>query len=315
MQIKIGNITNFIRKIRRFGFILPTGNLIITYLGKLIPQNKLTKFVEQRHQSIENQIISIIDTGIFKYTAPSKSYNPKSLKIWVLWLQGESQMPPIVKLCLQSIQRNRNDHEVVVLSNNNLKEYIKLPKKISTLYEQGKISAAHYSDIIRMYLLSRYGGFWMDATMYLISPIPEKIFSQKLFTVKTLPFGNFVSKCRWTGFFMASEPGGTLPTIVYNLFVNYWSKEDTLIDYFLIDYAINLAYKHNNDVRNLIDSLEYTNPQIHGLSNLLISKYNQEQFNNLTKKTSCFKLSWKNHTQEELDVDKTNYYHYLKKIR
>ncbi len=73
--------------------------------------------------------------------------------------------PEISKKCICSIKKSTN-HPVVVLTNENLLDYCKLPDYIIGKYESGIITNAQLSDIIRMTLLSDCGGLWIDATVF-----------------------------------------------------------------------------------------------------------------------------------------------------
>lgn len=82
-------------------------------------------------------------------------------KIWFLWYQGLSEAPLVVKKCYESWQQYNPDWEVIFLDENNLTDYITpaLPKE-----KLCQLSKTLQSDLIRVELLSKYGGVWADAT-------------------------------------------------------------------------------------------------------------------------------------------------------
>jgi hypothetical protein len=92
-------------------------------------------------------------------------------KIWFLWLQGFSQMPPIVKACYASWQRHHPIWEVIFLHKGNLDQYL----DVRTLLADRPVPLyrVSQSDIIRINLLQRYGGVWVDATCYCRQPMEE----------------------------------------------------------------------------------------------------------------------------------------------
>lgn len=53
----------------------------------------------------------------------------KDYKIWTLWWQGVDKMPPIVKATYESI-KNASDKEVVLITKDNVYEYIEIPEYI-----------------------------------------------------------------------------------------------------------------------------------------------------------------------------------------
>ena len=86
--------------------------------------------------------------------------------IWIFWWQGENATPLIVQRCINSIKRHSVGYNIVVITGNNIQDYITLPEKI--LSKVGKtLSYTHFSDLVRLALLSSYGGGWIDATLML----------------------------------------------------------------------------------------------------------------------------------------------------
>lgn len=105
-------------------------------------------------------------------------------KIWQLWLQGAENMPAIVKKCTESVKKFHGDN-IILLTNENLNNYIQLPTYIVEKYKKGIITNANFSDIIRLSLLSRYGGCWVDSTIYLTDKIPDEILNADFFSFKS----------------------------------------------------------------------------------------------------------------------------------
>lgn len=130
----------------------------------------------------------------------------KSSKIiWVMWQQGIENAPNIVKNCIQSIENNKSEAKVIHITENNLYEYIEFPDYIVEKYHSGLITRTHFSDLVRIKLLAKYGGLWLDSTVFLSKPILNDIFEYRFFSVKgavhpdnLLPF----LASRWTAFVM-----------------------------------------------------------------------------------------------------------------
>ena len=51
-----------------------------------------------------------------------------------------------------------------------------------------------------MCLLYEHGGLWIDATVYVSQPIPEKVFQEPLFTVAANIDTDNISQAKWMGF-------------------------------------------------------------------------------------------------------------------
>lgn len=311
-MIKLINLQNFGYKIIKFGLFAPLSNVIFIYGRKLLPVSLLLYLAKRRNDVIEKKIKQIVGKNPFReYPIMEQE---KQSPIWYCWLQGEEFLPPVTRLCLESIRKNANGHPVEIVTQENYQEFVKLPTHINKYYQEKKISAAHFSDILRMALLYQHGGFWMDATLFVTKPLPEDIFNQPLFTIKMKEFGFFVSKCRWSGFCIAGWKHNPLFGATSDIFTGYWLKQNSLIDYFLIDYSIDIAYNSLQRVKEMLDGISFNNEYVHDLNKLLCKEYNQEVFTQLTEKTFLFKLSWKNYSIEELEKNTSNFYHHLKAI-
>ena len=88
-----------------------------------------------------------------------------SATVWFCWLQGLDDAPEIVKACYNSIKRNIPNREIKVIDAKNWKEYVELPDFIVKKWEKGRVPAALFSDLLRLELLIKYGGTWIDSTV------------------------------------------------------------------------------------------------------------------------------------------------------
>ena len=86
--------------------------------------------------------------------------------VWFSWLQGIDQAPDLVKVCLASQRKHLPDYEFRVFDLSNFQQWIELPKYIVRKYKKGLIPAASFSDLLRLSVLQKYGGVWMDATVF-----------------------------------------------------------------------------------------------------------------------------------------------------
>lgn len=69
---------------------------------------------------------------------------------------------------------NNPDKEVILISYDNLEEYVHFPDYILEKWKKGQITNTHMTDLLRLELLIKYGGMWLDATVYCSSPnIPD----------------------------------------------------------------------------------------------------------------------------------------------
>ena len=161
-----------------------------------------------------------------------------------------------------------------------------------------------------MGLLYKYGGLWLDATILVTKEIPDEIFSSEYFTVKAgldpESYGG-ISLGRWNAFIQAACKENKLCGFVFDAHVAYWKEHKTMIDYFLVDYFIALAYENFPDVKNMLDSVPLNNPGIEDLRPLLNSPFDEKKFEELTSSTIFFKLTWKNKFEKNISGVPTFY--------
>lgn len=249
----------------------------------------------------------MVKAGIDSGYETSETESMETQPIWVCWWQGEEQMPPIVKACYKSLLKHANGHPVHLISQNNLLEFIQLPCAIEEKLRSGIITLTHLSDIIRSFVISRYGGLWIDSTMYLVADLPEHFPS--LFTLKQRCRDDaFVSDYRWTGFFIGGDNGARILGKVSKYLTYYWEHHKSFIDYYLIDYVITALYDSDENCRKMIDSVPESNPSLHLLQPMLNSEFEHEEMNRLTSNTSYFKLSWKGSYSLHTADGKNTYY-------
>ena len=224
----------------------------------------------------------------YKHLIKHEENIPEDSPIWMMWYQGIEKAPPIVLSCIQSVMENRANHPVIIITKNNLKKYIKLPYYIFKKFKEGMFDITHFSDIIRMALLHKYGGYWIDSTYLITAPI--KNYNTSFYTLKLNycwtydhPFIN----CKWSVNFMAFSKNSFIANYGYNALLYYWKKYNSVIDYFLLDYIIYIAYHKLPKFKKLITDLPYVNCRIFSLVQALSSEYNKLDlicaFNKLTR--------------------------------
>ncbi|MBQ9553447.1 hypothetical protein IJU97_00310 [bacterium] len=74
--------------------------------------------------------------------------------------------------------------------------------------------------------------------------------------------------------------------------MQYHKDYQYLINYFLIDYTIYIAYRNFLDCRREIDGIDIKNDRLYDLATFFNMSYNKDTFNNLMK-IPFSKLSWK----------------------
>ena len=140
--------------------------------------------------------------------------------IWILWLQGFAAAPYLVKQCLRSWQRHNPGWKIVLLDGNNFSEYVNLDEIIGR--NRSTITMQALSNVIRINLLVKFGGVWVDATCFCCRPLDEWIWSHV-----TSGFFAFEKPGRdrlLASWFLASTPDCHLTKTYCHDVTKFWSR-------------------------------------------------------------------------------------------
>lgn len=161
--------------------------------------------------------------------------------VWFCWLQGMEKAPELVRVCLENIRRNVTEN-VVVLDDHNYTDYVALPEHIVEKYKKGRIPGAMFSDMMRLELLIRYGGTWIDATV-LASPgageskLWKEIGESELFVYRYFRNGKVEGISNW---FIHAKAGNRLLMDVRDMLYAYWRDYNCVVEY----YIFHLFFSH-----------------------------------------------------------------------
>lgn len=288
---------NYFLYIKEFGLKIFLIKVVCNIVNKL----KITKIMIFFNKIKRKKILDYLEKKYNYYIENFKNTNYLTLKnynnnkiVWIFWWQGIENAPDIVKKCILNNQQILSSYEVNVVTENNISTYISVPDYILKKVENGDITLTTFSDYVRMKLLKEYGGFWMDATIYLTdNPFKEKKIND-FFTIKFHEDNDLlVANGKWCGFFIGGD-NYYFYTFMVGFFEEYFKNEKLLIDYFLIDYIILLSYNHIKNIREKFDSIPYNNEKLFELQNLLNNKFIKDIINDICVVNDVHKLSYKN---------------------
>ncbi len=290
--------------------------MTMLYFSKPFKRNFIYKFVEKKHKFVCDYLSAILDPILENYKDNSNivSQNPFDRNIWILWWQGIENAPDLVKMCYSSVRKNAENAKVHLITKDNLEKYIDIPVFIKEKFESKNMSMPFFSDYIRTCLLEKYGGLWLDATVYVSGGIPEKCFSQPFFTLHTKEVNTpFISNNRIHCYVLGGKKGFSLFKYMRKSVENYWKENSTQIDYYLIDYIIMYGYWHDSQIKETIDNLEYTSESLYQLVKILNKKYSKETIDQLLAENYFSKLNWRKKCKSTSNGKLTNF-GYLEKI-
>lgn len=234
----------------------------------------------------------------------------ESSNIWVCWWQGEENMPEVVKVCYRSIKKLSGRHPVVLITEENLKDYVQLPQIIMDKYAAGIISKTHFSDILRFYLLKEHGGIWMDITNFLTAQIDTFVpVDSTFYSYKHITEYNNVSQGLWTSYFNASGKGNIIPSYLYDSLVSYWSRTDKLEDYLLLDFIFKLGYDNIPAMKAIVDSIPLR--EIGTMRKIMNKKWEEEEWKRYFIQAPFQKLSYKKYINKTTKKGEKTHYAYM----
>ena len=308
----------FVEIIKRFCLYLFNFGPRLTFYYIVYPRFGGRKAIFRRHEEIKRYIKINFSSVLKKYKddvyPESQSFDNRM--IWVCWLQGEANMPDIVRTCYNSVKANADGREVVLITNENVEKYISIPKFIKDKVNNGKMSRTHLADYIRISLLKNYGGLWIDATVLVTDKINIDC-KLPFFSIKQKPDSiHFVSQYRWAVWILGCSPqiGKILFDCLENLFKAYLKKHSLFIDFFLFDYFLAVMYDEIPLVKQLVDNCPYNNPNAYELGALLNKEFNEDAFLQLKKNNTFHKLSWKQPYFMHTADDKPTFYSVISKL-
>lgn len=284
----------FFKRIEKF-FVRCKQKFIVHYLLHHARGNELTEQYTQHFTDEQNPITA---------TSP----------IWICWWQGEEYMPDIVKVCVCSIRRHAGMHPVIIVTRHNYEEYVILPDYIIRKQQKGIIDLTHFSDILRVALLQKHGGIWMDSTVLIPCKNLDSFIrpEQSFWSCHHKPIYYNISQGGWVSFFFACGPHNILSSFIADFHLKYWKTHNRLIDYLLLDYTFAIARKHIPSVHDMIENLPIT---IMGpLGKCLNEEYTEEKWKEFCTLYDFHKVTYKIPLNRTTENGKKTFYGHILEI-
>ena len=227
--------------------------------------------------------------------------------IWACWLQGEESAPPLVKVCLARIFERFHGYEKTLITRENMGAYITLDPVVLRKWQDGLLSDNAFANIVRLELLLRYGGVWLDATVYpTTETMPSYLEDAPLFAYSSWHWlsGDIRPVSVWL---LASVPAHPILQTVRDGLVQYWQDYDALVDYFVFHMFFRMAIARYPDLWRATP--RYTNVLPHLMQFELAAPYRAQRFAELCALSPFHKLTHK--LPVAVREDPGNLYHHL----
>lgn len=225
-------------------------------------------------------------------------------KIWFCWLQGMEEAPDIVRACYHSLRENITDRPIVTIDSRNWKEYVTLPGYIVGKWERGIIPPALFSDILRLELLIRYGGSWIDSTVLCTgSGFPKGFIDSDLFLFRySRPEDTAaISISNW---FITARSSHPLLMTLRDMLFAYWKDYDCVIDYYIFHFFFRMLSKV---FRDEVAAMPFGySPDALAILHNWGRPFKQDVWDRFTSTVFFHKLSFR--ASKEVLNDKSNWY-------
>lgn len=250
----------------------------------------------QYYRKLKKKILTPVLKEFEKTSEQQKTVNKT---IWFCWFQGFENAPETVKECYKSIERllvKEKGYKITVIDEKNMFDYVSFPEYIIEKYEKGIISKAHLSDILRTELLCRYGGLWIDSTVFLTgNGFMDFVEKTELFSPSKWLFFNaeVMSNENW---FIYSVQNHDVLNLTLKCLYKYWEKYDILLDYFFwhIFFAMSAEYLEDDKIKDMPYLCAYS---CDVLAQALTLKTDKNQIESIIYQSDIHKLSHK------IDID------------
>lgn len=234
------------------------------------------------------RILNIRYNKYLKKIPVYKSMGEQSNKVWWCWFQGEQEAPELNKACLKSLRDNLTDREIIVITLDNYKEYVNIPDYIIEKFNRKKITYTHFSDILRTELLVKYGGTWIDSSVYCTK------YNKDFFDIPLFMFSSFMnndSSIYSSSWFITSEKNNPILLTVRDLLHKYWKDNNYLLHYYLFHFFISMSINKYKDLWKKVP--RFSNIPPHILQFELLDKYNEKRFDQIKEMSDFHKLNQK----------------------
>lgn len=261
---------------------------------RLAVQCKTKNRLEKRYK---RHIARFNDSKIF---LESNSSN----KVWVCWFQGMENAPELVKCCYNSLVKHLTDREIILITSENMFDYVEFPDYIIDKWKSGIITHTHMTDLLRLELLIKYGGMWIDATVFCSADrdeIPDFFFDSDLFMYQCLKPGRDGHTHMASSWLMSAKSNNRILLGTRDMLYIYWKKNNSMKDYFLLHIFISLMLESNKDEWMKIVPRDNATPHI--LLLRLFEQYDENVWDDIKKQTPFHKLSYKFNCEDALKED------------
>lgn len=257
---------------------------------------KIKQKLEKKYKKILEEFDRDYDRSL-----PHESSN----KVWICWFQGIDKAPSLVQKCYQSVKLNMIEKEIVVLTEENIADYVDFPDYIIKKWKSGVITHTHMTDLLRLELLIKYGGMWLDATVFCSGgEIAPYFFESDLFFYQCLKPGRDGHSTYISSWLMSAKTNNKILMATRDLCYEYWKRHNSMIDYFLLHDFMSIVLDYYPEDWKKIVPRDNATP--HALLLRLFDQYAENIWIAIKDQTPFHKLTYK-FSEKQSEIEGTYY--------
>ena len=288
-------------------------NKIVTKISRTLKAIRAISSIPKQlkvAEKLDAYIADFLNGKIEKFIAvPKKSEWVGKTVFWQYWHQGvDSTTSKMVVACINSVNTHSRDYHVMLLTDKTAWDYIELPDFVFEKIGKNGFKFAQLSDLARLYLLSAYGGVWLDATIYLTKPIEERMLDKDFFAFQRSeippPDAEIYRKfdplyfswdsrfqARMLNAFMIAKPNNKIVSDMLSILLAYWKKEKRVGQYYFFQICFNRMMLHD-EWKNLNCEI-VGDTDCHKLQVVSQEKFDRQLFDEIKSKSNIHKLTYR----------------------
>lgn len=205
-----------------------------------VVNDRMTPYLENKYQELVPK-----ECGGFSESV--------SKKVWFCWLQGMDNAPDLVKACHHAVCQYLPEREIVLIDEENYHNYVEMPEFIVEKRKKGIIPAALFSDLLRLELLIKYGGTWIDSTVLMTDPkvLNKENWLEGIMNADLFFFHYKDINKRFSGignWFITAKPQHWVLETIRNVLHEYWKEHDCVLNYYIFHMVFNMIVKKHPEI-------------------------------------------------------------------
>lgn len=210
----------------------------------------------------------------------------KSNYVWVSWLQGYDEAPILIQRCIDSIRKYSEGQNFCFITMQNYKEYVDVPDYLIQKLEAGRITLTFFSDILRLLLLDKYGGLWVDATVFCMGDFKYLYNENDFFVFHITDQNDGRVAASWLFY---SKRGHVFVKETLHLLLRYCMEVGKMEHYYIIHYFFRMVTECYSEIWDKMPVAEVTDCYL--LSKKINELYSKKEWENMRDKMPIQKLN------------------------